>query len=219
MNSSGGERRGTARRRGRCGASRTGCSRGIRRRSCPTLRRRTGRRSWKKTSKALEVHHRGVGLHLPEVRVHGRRSATAPGVTAYFRSSRRRCRRIGVALQRVAWSGSGCVCTCADRVGHEFEPLVRARRRDTPVRSPNDDTQPSAPREMSGHMLVSFRRATLRATANPRRPSPPALKRSCDSGIRNSARQPFGVACHRHVPHRVPAVVLVAVVEVIGCRA
>ena len=43
---------------------------------------------------------------------------------------------------------------------------------------------------MSGHVLVSFTRATLRATANPSRPSPPELNRSCDSGMRNSARQP-----------------------------
>ncbi len=39
-------------------------------------------------------------------------------------------------------------------------------------------------------MLVSFRRARVRATANPRVPFVSAPNRSCESGMRNSALQP-----------------------------
>jgi hypothetical protein len=59
-----------------------------------------------------------------------------------------------------------------------------------PRSSPNCDTNPFALRDSSGHDDVSARRPTSRMTEKPTGPPVVLLKRSCENGIRNSARQP-----------------------------
>ena len=56
--------------------------------------------------------------------------------------------------------------------------------------SANCETNPLALRESSGQVEISFNRPTSRTSANPTGPPSVLLKRSCENGILNSARQP-----------------------------
>ena len=62
-------------------------------------------------------------------------------------------------------------------------------------------------------MDVSFSRPISRTTAKPNVAVGPGVNRSCENGMRNSASQPSAVARDADVPHGVPAVVVVGVVE------
>ena len=58
------------------------------------------------------------------------------------------------------------------------------------MRSPNDETKPGAAFEMCGQVSVSFSRPICRTTAKPNVALSAGWKRSCENGMRNSARQP-----------------------------
>ena len=138
-----------------------------------------------------------------------------PGVTAYFRSRPTVAPGRG-SRERVAGL-DGVVSTSADGVGHQLEALRRAPGR-RPLSSPNCDTKPGGFARSSGQLETSLRRAP-RGPPRSRPVRPPALKRNCENGIRNSAFHPSLGPAARHVPDRVPAVVVVAVVEAVACRA
>ena len=110
------------------------------------------------------------------------------GVTAYLMST----------PTDISWSGLFCSGFPASSGVVPISPTTYgtsssrfdARPIVTPLNSPNDETNPLAFFDRSGHVVVSFKRATLRITAKPSTPSPPRLKRSWENGMRNSAHQP-----------------------------
>ena len=122
--------------------------------------------------------------------------------------------RIGVALQRVAGL-AGPRPQLADRVRHELEPLQpggarHARQlaeRRHPAHGPAGDQRPRAGLVHARHVARHREaQATVAAGAE-------AKLRQRDLELRPP---PLGIAGHRNVPHRVPAVVLVVVVVVIA---
>src|SRR5205814_7895575 len=84
---------------------------------------------------------------------------------------------------------TGGVFTCPTAYGtssRRFGDCVTLRL----VSSPNDETMPELAFERCGHESVSFNRPISRTTANPNVSSLDGRKRSCENGMRNSARQP-----------------------------
>src|SRR5262245_20117085 len=148
---------------------------------------KNGRFSEKNVSNALRLTTAGSASTCPKsgLTVAVRLSA---GVTAYLRSTPTLAPASGVRSNGLPAS-TGIVATSPTTYGassSRFDALPSV----TPVRSPNEDTNPLAPFDNSGHEDVSLRRATVRATAKPRRPSPCDLNRSCENGMRNSADHP-----------------------------
>jgi len=148
---------------------------------------KNGRRSLKKVSKPLKLTTAGSASTCPKSGFTVAVSVT-PGFSAYFRSAPT------VAFwSRVDTSGlpvsAGCVFTWPTTYGTSSSRFgVWASFKC--VRSPKFETNPFALFEMSGHVSVSLRRPIWRTTANPNVASSDGLKRSCEKGMRNSARQP-----------------------------
>src|SRR6476660_3255666 len=85
----------------------------------------------------------------------------------------------------------GAVATCETTYGINSS-FFWADVTCSPIRSPNDETVPLALFARRGHVTVSLVAAISRAIANPNVPADDGLKRSCENGILNSARQPSG---------------------------
>src|SRR5687768_171184 len=146
-----------------------------------------GRRSWKNVSNAPRFTTAGSASTWPKSGLTVAVNVNA-GVTAYFRSTPIDAPGSVVFCSGLPSSG-GTVATCDTAYGTSSSRFgVRLAVR--PVSSPNDDTYPLALFASSGHVDVSLSRATSRTTANPTRPSPRRLNRSCENGMWNSARQP-----------------------------
>ncbi len=114
-----------------------------------------------------------------------------PGATAYFTSTPS-VPAGSDDFDNGLPASTGCVVNCVSAYGvisSFFSGWVKAR----PVSSPNDETKPLALRGRSGHVDASSARARMRPTAKPNVEVEAGLKRSCENGIRNSARQPLGV--------------------------
>ena len=160
-----------------------------------------------------QVHFGGIGFHLAEVRIDraGERQ-------------RLRDRVLQVEADRAAG-----VRRLEQRVARAAPASWRpARARRAPARAACRPAAAPRPPARRTTTRSRWRRAAAAATsrspagepprarcANPSVASPPLPNRSWEYGIRNSAHQPSRVAPHRDVPHRVPALVVVVVVEAV----
>ena len=161
----------------------------------------------------VEVDDGGVCLDLTEIRVGGggKRQTWGDGIL-----------QVQAHATRPGPANAPACCRPRRRASRPAPPYTASARsaaaprpgRMPPI-SANCDTKPLALRDSNGQVEISLRRAISRMTANPTGPPSLLLKRSCENGIRNSARPAFRVPRHLHVPHRVPAVVAGAVVVVV----
>ena len=146
---------------------------------------KNGRRSSKNVSKAPRLTTAGSASTWPK-----------SGLTVAVSDSRRRDRVLAGRRRPTRRDPGSCAADC--RPGPAQSPPGRPRT--ASARAASRRPRLATPRQLaelrhaaararasSGHVDVSFRRATVRATANPSRPSPPPLKRSCEYGMRNSA--------------------------------
>ena len=162
----------------------------------------------------VEVDDRRVGLHLAEVGIDGGRQRERRGdgvlhVEAELPRPDRSARSAG-RLPRRRSSRFADACTAPARAASASRQRAGRAPRRTATRNP------LALRDSSGHVEVSFRRADLANHREAHGSAAAGSKRSCENGMRNSARQPSASRATCDVPHRVPAVVAVAVVEVVA---
>ena len=148
---------------------------------------KNGRRSEKNVSKAERFTTAGSastwpksGLTVPV--------SVRPGRSAYFKSTP--TDPFGsVVLVNGLPDSAGCVFTSPRTYG-TISSRFGERSSRSPVSSPNDDTYPFALFASSGQVVVSFNRPILRTMANPKVDVSEGRYRSCEKGMRNSARQP-----------------------------
>ena len=127
---------------------------------------KNGRFSEKNVSNALRFTTAGSASTWPKsgLTVAVRFSA---GVTAYFRSTPTDMSWSGLFCS--GFPGSSGVVPISPTTYGTSSSRFDAFPIETPVRSPNDDTNPLAFFDRSGHVVVSFKRATFRMTAKPER--------------------------------------------------
>ena len=156
-------------------------------RNVPDPSTKNGRRSGKNVSKASRLTTAGSASTWPKsgfaVAV-----SVRPGVTAYFRSRPSEPPGSGESVSGSATS-TWRVSTLPSEYGISSKRFG-APDIFRPRSSPNCDTNPLALRDSSGQVDVSARRPTSRMIEKPTGPPEVLLKRSCENGMRNSARQP-----------------------------
>src|SRR5688572_16474441 len=156
-------------------------------RNVPDPSTKNGRRSGKNVSNASRLTTAGSASTWPKsgfaVAV-----SVSPGVTAYFMSRPTEPPGSGESVNGFETS-TGAVSTLPSEYGISSKRFG-APDIFRPRSSPNCDTNPLAFRDSRGQVDVSARRPTSRRIEKPTGPPVVLLKRSCENGIRNSARQP-----------------------------
>ena len=157
-----------------------------------------------------EVDDRRIRFDLAEVRVDGagEREARASART----SCPGRAAPPGSDAFTSGLPSVGCLRQVGHRVRHQLEPLGRRGHRQSAELAERRHVAVAAARQQRPGRRFRSAGRCRRATAKPNVLACDGLKRSCENGMRNSAVQPLRIARHRHVPHRVPAVVAVVVV-------
>ena len=131
----------------------------------------------------------GIGFDLAEIRIDraGQRQPGADRVLEVEPSADAGIRRPGQRIPGRDRRGRHL----RDDVRHQLEPLLAPRQRQAAELAERRDEAAGAPAS-SGQVEVSLMCAMLRTTAKPNVPADAGLKRSCENGILNSARQPSG---------------------------
>ena len=156
----------------------------------PAPSTKNGRRSEKNVSKPLRFTTAGIRLDLAEVGIDRRRQRDAR-TRARTSGPRRPC-AFGSRDDTSGLPGFDRLRVhLPDDIRHELEPLRRLRQLRGPSRSPNDETIAArALRDERPRVGFVQARRSARTTAKPNVALSDGWKRSCENGMRNSARQP-----------------------------